>query len=40
MEATWLKDLDDFSQQDPYIKFMYRGSPILTKVIEDSGKQA
>ena len=39
MEGTWLKDLDSFGKQDPYIKWMYRGDTYMTHVREDAGKE-
>ena len=40
MECAWLKDADTFGQQDPYIKWMFRGKPVSTSVKDGAGTHA
>lgn len=38
--ATFLKDMDTFGKQDPYISFKYDGKDLKTDVKDDAGLNA
>ena len=38
--ASFLKDVDTFGKQDPYIQFLYNGKSIQTEAKDGAGKQA
>jgi len=40
MEANFVKDMDAFGKQDPYIQFRYDDRDLKTRVHEDAGLKA